>query len=150
DAKLLTIAIRGVERLVDQADPPVSRLEDVDRFPPLLLQMRQPHQEVQLRRRIGLEVAASTLRETRQDVAGVRGLLSLHTLASSIVGISLVPGLALVPTALLERLYQRARGCSLRFQAGSRSIIGLLRPLDKWPSRHSLVFPAGPVDIHSL
>ena len=48
DAQILAIAIRRVQRFVNQAHVPVAAVGHIDHVPPLPLQMREPHQEVQL------------------------------------------------------------------------------------------------------
>src|SRR5437016_1163344 len=81
DPQILAVAVGGIQRLVDQAHVPITAVGNVDHVPPLPLKMRQTHQKMKLSRRIGLEVAAGALRETRQNVAGI-GLLGFHTFSS--------------------------------------------------------------------
>jgi len=82
NAEVFAVAVRRVERLIDQPHVPVVAVGNVDHVAPLALEMGQTHQKVQLSRGIGLQVAARALRKSRQDVAGI-GLLSLHAFASS-------------------------------------------------------------------
>src|ERR1051326_2886862 len=50
NTEVLTVPVRRVQRLVNQAHVPVPAVGDVDHVTPLALQMREAHQKVQLSR----------------------------------------------------------------------------------------------------